>query len=378
MMMMSSLSGRELLLKVLYQQSGDRIPVSPFIHVNYVKEFYGTHDIDWVEKTPDVYRHFGFDVMHRNCTPVYEAYGPEAPEWRIDVHIEPDGRDETRTTLIHTPEGTLRCVQATRWTYEWDTEDSPVEFFIKTEADLDLFIKYQPPPSPTDTRDIRRAQAATGEDGVTAPWIQGAFNLIAYYYRKLDDLLVDALTNPDFYHRLMRWGLERYKNHLEWMIAAQPDVISMGGNIANGKLVGPSFFRQYIWSYEKELIEFIQSRGVVSLYHNCGYARKLLPQYPSLEMRAYESLTPEPHGDTVLSEAVEQFGGRTTLIGNIDQIDLLRNGTPAEIEAEIRQVLDTVRNRTPFILATTDYFNDNTPHDHIHVLAEAGHKYGYC
>jgi uroporphyrinogen decarboxylase len=143
-------------------------------------------------------------------------------------------------------------------------------------------------------------------------------------------------------------------------------------------LVGPSFFRQNIWSYEKELIEFIQSRGVVALYHNCGYARKLLPHYPSLEMRAYESLTPKPHGDTVLSEAVEQFAGRTTLIGNIDQIDLLRSGTPAQIEAEVRRVLDTVRDRTPFILATTDYFNDNTPHDHIHVLADAGRKYGYC
>jgi hypothetical protein len=51
-------------------QTVDRIPVSPFIHVNYVKEFFGTHDVDWVARTPEVYRHFGFDVMHRNCTPV--------------------------------------------------------------------------------------------------------------------------------------------------------------------------------------------------------------------------------------------------------------------------------------------------------------------
>lgn len=375
---MSKLSGRELLLRVLNQQAGDRIPVSPFIHVNYIKEFYGTHEVDWVVKTPEVYRHFGFDVMHRNCTPVYEAYGPEGPGWQIESQVEMEGRDETKTTVIRTPEGDLRCVEKTRWIYEYDAEASPVEYLIKSEADLDLFQKYQPPAPLTDTTDIVRAQEAVGQDGVTAPWIQGAFNLVAIYYRKVDDLLVDALTNPDFYHRLMRWGLERYKAHIQAMIAAHADVIAMGGNIANGKMVGPDFFQKYIWPYEKELIDFIQSQGVAALYHNCGYARKLLPRYPSLGLRAYESLTPKPHGDSVLAEAAALFGGNTTLIGNIDQIDLVRTGTPAEIETEVRQTLDTVRGRTPFILATTDYFNDNTPHDNIHALAEAGHRYGYC
>ena len=29
-----------------------------------------------------------------------------------------------------------------------------------------------------------------------------------------------------------------------------------------------------------------------------------------------------------------------------------------------------------FILATTDYFNENTPHESIHALAEAGRRHG--
>ena len=42
--------------------------------------------------------------------------------------------------------------------------------------------------------------------------------------------------------------------------------------------------------------------------HNCGYARNLLPVYPSLGLLAYESLTPAPYGDTILEEAVEELG----------------------------------------------------------------------
>jgi len=375
---MTDLTGRELMLRTLHQQSVYCIPVSPFIHVNYVKEFFGTHDVDYVARTPEVYRHFGFHIMHRNCTPAYPAYGPAGPGWEPDIRKATDGRDETVTTVIHTPGGDLRLVEALRWTYEYDAEASAVEYPIKTEADLDLMMAYLPLTGPADVGDIPRARAAVGEDGITAPWIQGAFNLAAYYYRKVDDLLMDALQNPAFYHRVMTWALQRYMGFLEQVIAAGPDVLSMGGNIANGKMVGPAFFREHIWPYEKRLIEFIQARGVAVLYHNCGYARRLLPLYPSLGMRAYESLTPRPYGDTSLAEAVAIFGQGTTLLGNLDQLDLLRKGTAEEIEAAAREVLDTVRGRCHFILATTDYFNENTPHDNIHALADAGRRYGGC
>jgi uroporphyrinogen-III decarboxylase len=134
-------------------------------------------------------------------------------------------------------------------------------------------------------------------------------------------------------------------------------------------MVGPDFYRAFILPYEKELIDFIQGQGVAVLYHNCGYARSLLPLYPGLGLRAYESLTPPPYGDTVLEEAVRAFGRNTTLLGGIDQLDLLRTGTAGEI-------LDTVRGRCHFILGTTDYFNENTPADKIRLLAEAGHRFG--
>lgn len=373
---MAKLTPRERLLRVFHQQPVDRIPVAPFIHVNYVKEFFGSHDVDWVEKTPEVYRHFGFDIIHRNCTPAYDPFGPSAANWQIEVTRRQEGRDETTITLIHTPEGTLRCVEALRWTYEFDAENAVIEPPIKTERDLELFIRYQPPPDRTDTSEIQRAKAILGDEGIIAPWIQGAFNLLAFYYRKLDDLLMDAMLRPDFYARMMNHFLERYMPHVQRMIEAGADVLSYAGNIANGKLVSPAFFKAHIWPYEKRFIDFIRARGGVVLYHNCGYARNLIPLYPSLGMQAYESLTPPPYGDTILTEAVEVFGAGVTLSGNIDQLDLLRKGTIHDIEAGVKQVLDTVRGRCHFILATTDYFNENTPHDHIHALAEAGHKYG--
>lgn len=373
---MSGSTPRELLLRVFRQEEVDRIPVSPFIHVNHVKECLGGHDVDWVARTPEVYARYGFDLIHRNCSLAYDAYGPDAGQWQVSAQRSEQGRDVTTRFLIRTPAGELGCREELRWVYEYDAEASLVEFPIKGREDFERFRAFQPPAAAVDVTDIRRAKAAAGDQGVIAPWIQGAFNLLAIYYRKVDDLLVDALLDPGFYHAMMRFFLDRYKGFVQQLIAAGVDVLSAGGNVGNGKMVGPDFYRTFIWPYEKELIDFIQGQGVAVLYHNCGYARSLLALYPGLGLRAYESLTPPPYGDTVLAEAVRAFGRGTTLLGGIDQLDLLRTGEAHEIQTAIRHVLDTVRGRCHFILGTTDYFNENTPADKIRLLADAGHKYG--
>jgi len=373
---MSGMSNRQRLLRVLRQEPVDRIPVSPFIHINYVKEFFGTHDVDWVVKTPDVYRHFGFDIIHRNCSIAYDAYGPAAGDWQVGIDVAREGRDETTSTTITTPQGRIEVRQALRWVYEYDAEVSAVGYPIREEADFELFLKYQPPAEPADTRDILRAKHTLGDEGIVAPWIQGAFNLLAVYYRKLDDLLVDAVLKPDFYSRMMDHFLTRYMGFVQQLIDAGADVLSYGANVANAKLIGPDFFHRYIWPYEKKLIDFIQNQDIAVLFHNCGYAKNFFPLYTGLGMKAYESLTPKPYGDTTLAEAVEAFGTRTTLAGGVDQLDLLRKGSAEEIDSTVEAICRTVRNRCHFILGTTDYFNEATPRANIHALAEAGKRHG--
>ncbi len=386
------MSVRELLLRALNQRPIERIPVSPFIHVNYVKEFFRSPDVDFVEGTIEVYRHFGFDLMHRNCTPAYDSgigsftVGTDAeeidvietPEWQVQISITRDGRDETTTTVVTTPEGELRQVWKVRWVYEYDTEVALTEFPIKSDHDFELCKRYMPPVRPADMSDIRRAKELAGEEGVIAPWIQGAFNLVSLYYRNPQELMMDALLRPDFYHEVMEFFLNRFLDFVIQMIEAGADVLGIGGNVANGKMVGPDFFDRYIAAYERRLVDFIQSRGVIALYHNCGYSGRLLELYPGLGFKAYESLTPPPYGDTVLERALGVFKpGTITLLGNIDQVDLLRYGTRQQIEDAVRQTLQAARDwGGHFILATTDYFNENTPQDNIHLLTKFGRKYG--
>lgn len=370
------MSGRERLLRVFCHQPVDRIPVAPFIHANFVREFYADCGVDVLARTVDVYEHFGFDIIHRNCSPAYDSVGPSADGWQVERLTEVDGRDEVTRTVVHTPKGDLTEVFRLVWVSEYDVEATPVEYLVKSEEDFDLLVEFLPRACEIEASSIGVARRTLGDKGITAPWAQGAFNFVTYYYRSLEQVVTDALINPGFYHRMMEYFLERNARVCAQYIDAGADVISYAGNAASGKMVSEGFFRDYVMPYEKRLIDYIQNRGSHVLYHNCGYARSLLGAYREMGMHAYESLTAPPYGDTILEDAVDQMGPEIVLSGGLDQIEFLKTAEPDEVRAKVKSMLDTVRPRGSFILAATDYFGEKTPHDNLIAFAEAGREFG--
>lgn len=370
------MTGRERLLGVFCHQPVDRIPVAPFIHANLVREFYGDCNVDVLTRTVDVYEHFGFDIIHRNCSPAYDSVGPSADGWHVERLVEVDGRDETTRTVVHTPKGDLTEVFRLVWVSEYDVEATPVEYLVKSEEDLDLLMEFLPRACEIDASGIGVARRILGDKGITAPWAHGVFNFVTYYYRSLEQVVMDALINPEFYHRMMEYFLERNTRVCAQYIDAGADVISYAGNAASGKMVSGGFFREYILPYEKQLIDHIQSCGAHVLYHNCGYAKGLFGVYRELGMHAYESLTHPPYGDTILEEALQQLGSGVVLSGGLDQIEFLKTARPDEVRARVKSILDQVRSRGSFILAASDYFGEQTPYDNLMAFAEAGREHG--
>lgn len=370
------MTDRERLLTVIDHQPVDRVPISPFIHANFVKAFYKSQDADMIQGTVDIYREFGFDLIHRNCFVAYDEIGVPGNDWDPQKESIAQRNGNDTTTTIHTPKGDLQEVYRLIQVSEYDFESAPVEYLIKSERDFDLLMEYQPPVKELDVTPIIKARKAVGDDGVVAPWIQGAFNFPAIHFRRLDDLVLDAMLNPAFFARMMEYCLQRNMAIISQMISPGVDILSYGGNIASGKMFGESFFREHVYKYEKRLIDFIQGNGVHVLYHNCGYARNLFSCYRDLGMHMYESLTAPPYGDTLLNDAFSVIGSDVVLCGGIDQIDFLRNASIEDIRSHTRDILELGKCHGNFILSTSDYFHEDTPFSSISAMAFAGQEFG--
>ncbi|KLU40868.1 MAG: hypothetical protein AA931_04980 [Peptococcaceae bacterium 1109] len=364
------MTGRERLLNSIWNKPVDRRAVSPFIYKNFVKAFFQDPDVDVIQGTIDVYRHFGFDLMHRNINVRGDDVHVEGPNWRVVVKEQDSRGERVITTQVETPERILTQVKSVKQLTKYHSVSATVEYLIKDRTDFDQFVKYQPPVPKLALDELRRAKELIGDEGITAPWISGVFNTLADY-RKLDDLLVDALMDPGFFHAMARYFQGRLLEYTREILDEGVDALSYAGNIATGTMVGPHFFQRYILELEKEVIDEIQGKGTAVLYHNCGDARSLFEVYNELGFRAYESIAEPPYGDSTLKDAIERFAEHITLLGNIDQIDFLRTATPEEVKEKGEQILTLAEKRPSFILGTTDFLEEGTPHANLFALSSS-------
>lgn len=361
--------GRERILRTIEGLAVDRQALAPFLHVNFIKEYRRNNDIDVVAETVAVYRELEFDLIHRNCTPDYDDFMIEGPDWTPEATEVVDEKGTQTTVQVKTPGGPLRRVVRSNRLYEYESSCFLVEPPIKSSADLDLCMRYQPPVPRIDTSPIARARRLAGDDGILAPWAQGAFNEVAFLVRG-HEVLLDPLDDEGFYRATIAYFLDRNLEKLRQFVAAGADFISIGGNEANGASIGPGYFRSYVLEYEVRLMNALHGMGGRAIYHNCGRAALLLPILREIGMDIYESLTPPPFGDTKLEDAM-RIMENIPLMGGIDQIEFLRKADPSLIRDRVRQMARTVSRHGRFILGTTDYINENTPIDNLRAMRAA-------
>ena len=364
---MRKLTGRERLLRSLECNDVDRRPVSPFVYENFVRLFFKERDPDLLEGTLTVYRHFGFDVVHRNISIRHDPEVFNSDRWRVAKSRE---GGNTETTRIITPERTLTQRVRNEWLSPYHRVRAVVECFIKEPADFEQFVKFRPQLPALDFGELEQAKALVGDHGIVAPFTYGLFNYVADL-RSLDRLIMDFMTDEPFYRALMSYFQCELLDFHRQVTEVGVDVLSYPGNMANGTVVGPDYFRRYVFDYEKKIIDLIQNRGTHVLYHNCGDARAMIEAYNDLGISAFETLTEPPYGDMDFRDALNRFDERIVLHGNIDQICFLKEARPEEVRLVVREKLELSAERPGFILGTSDFLEEGTPFENLFALAEA-------
>ncbi|MCK9410783.1 MAG: hypothetical protein M0Q53_00685 [Prolixibacteraceae bacterium] len=380
-------STRELLTNVLDGKEVYRVPVAPFIFNNLIHKYYKATNpfnlyekdmtVDAVVKGIELYEKFGFDIILRTAN-IWESLNEKycsGENWIVNVEKNGNELQWEIKTAIRTPEKILTQLKKFARNANYEVVEAINEFFIKDENDFEQFIKYQPSLPKYDCSDITRAKELLKCKGLVAPWAQGAFNITSFH-RKVDDLLMDAYTNHDFYDRMMKYFAQRHLNVIQQMVNAGADIICCGGNVANATMAGPDYFEQFVLPYEADYAKSVKKMGAYYLYHNCGNASSLFELYNKIGMNIYETLSEPPYGDTNLEDALKRFDKKITLSGNIDHIDFLAKATPKAIKQHVKKVLDIVKKRGNFILAATDYFEESIPYDNIMAFADAAREYG--
>jgi MtaA/CmuA family methyltransferase len=330
------MTGHERILNHLAGKPVDRLPVMP-ITMMFACERIGARYRDYctdyrvmVEGQIRTAAEFGFDYVNTMSDPAREAADCGAHVEYFDSQpvalVEDDALLADKTTLaklkIPDPLGGGRMHNG-----------------IKA---LDLF------------------KERAGNELLVEGWIEGPIAEAADL-RGINTLMMDFFDDPQFVRDLFAFVVEMELRFAKEQIAAGADLIGVGDAAAS--LVGPQIYEEFIWPYEKQLMDGIHALGGRTRLHICGNTRKILRGMGRLGCHVVDldSLAP-------MADARAQMGAGQVLLGNVNPVSILRNGTPEDVTREVAACHQQAGAR--FIVGAGCEVPRDTPHENLRAMVD--------
>ncbi len=130
-------------------------------------------------------------------------------------------------------------------------------------------------------------------------------------------------------------------------------------------------FEEFAGPYITPVMQRIKGAGLPAMLHICGKTHRLFEQMADTgaDVLSLDQVD--------LAEARERVGDRVTLMGNVRPAQTLLNGTPEQVEAEVRECLEKALDSPKgFILASGCEVPLNAPFENVEALMAAARKYG--
>ncbi len=197
----------------------------------------------------------------------------------------------------------------------------------RTLAALDLPDPSTAPRMSDRVQGVRRLKELTGGQLAVEGWVEGPIAMAADL-RGLNTLMLDFSDDPAFVRDLMDFVTEMELRFARAQIDAGADWIGVGDAAAS--LVGPRRYAEFDVPWSKRLIDGIHQAGSRVRLHICGNTRRIFGAMGGIgaDLIDLDFLAP-------VDEARAAMGPGALLLGNIDPVRILRDGSPEQVASAI-------------------------------------------
>lgn len=196
-------------------------------------------------------------------------------------------------------------------------------------------------------------------------WIEGPCAEAADL-RGINNLMLDFFDDPQFVRDLFEFALEMELRFAKAQIQAGADAIGIGDAAAS--LVGPQIYSEFIWPYEKRMVDGIHALGAKVRLHICGNTRAILDGIGKLgcDIVDLDSLAP-------LSEGRTKMGVNQVLLGNINPVTVMRDGNAESVAQAVAECHRQAGAR--YIVGAGCEIPRDTSLDNLRALANYAHAH---
>ena len=139
---------------------------------------------------------------------------------------------------------------------------------------------------------------------------------------------------------------------------------------------GPMFslrvLRETFMPHLKRVAQAIKGEGFPWIFHSDG---NLMPILDELLTLGFDGLHPLEPGPMDIEAVKRDYGGRLCLVGNIDLHYTLTQGRPEEVEAEVKQRIETIGRGGGYMISSANSITSYCKIENVWAMINAIRKY---
>ena len=141
-----------------------------------------------------------------------------------------------------------------------------------------------------------------------------------------------------------------------------------------GPMLSPQVLREIFLPRLKKVADAIHATGLPWIFHSDGNLMPILDDLLTLGMNGLHPIEP---GAVDINEVKRRYGHRLCLVGNIDLHYTLTLGTPAEVEAEVRERIEQVGRGGGYIISSANTITSYCKLENVLAMREAIDRYSW-
>jgi uroporphyrinogen decarboxylase len=161
----------------------------------------------------------------------------------------------------------------------------------------------------------------------------------AWTLRGMPNLMMDFLDNPGFVRELLRAIADWNIAHVGEALKHEVDAVHFGDDWGQqrGLLMGPELWREFIRPELERMYAAVRRAGKFVSIHSCGDVDELFDDLVAIGLNCFNPFQPEVMDVAAL---MPKYRGRLAFHGGLSTQRTLPFGTPQEVRAETRRLLE--------------------------------------
>jgi len=209
---------------------------------------------------------------------------------------------------------------------------------------------------------IKRVKDEFGDNVMVCGRTEAPFSSVALLYG-IEETMLLPLTDPDLLNKTLDFFVELQTQFGLAQREAGADAIWFGDCNASGHLMSEHYYKEFALPYVTRVTREYDKAGLWSIYH----ASEEKEGHLKLQASSGVSILSVGPGLDI-AHAKEIVGNQVCLIGNLDPVNVLMNGTPDEVEAEAVRIMNTGKQGGGYIFNTGEMVPRDTPVENMEAM----------